>query len=486
MMKRKLKNFNHSNNIYKCMATNSTFEDDEKKTETLTVEQYALGCEGLCNMKYNPSQLFFCHHKDCDNENKKMLCAECGHLSHRNGKHSFTTNSKSVQQLLVPDQKEYKFGKQTAAALKKHSEKMQHLIWNQRWHAVESSATLLTSLGVCVGKSMVEFARYSSYCVGKECLKSISSNSPWGNVIGIGLEWGYIWYRYQGKQISKKEAIALTSASVASTLASTAAAFKLSGFTDELIKTGSLHPYAAVGVTIIGAIIVGICVRYGMDHLWQKWFVDEEQDARTALQKEALKYFFGTENYDIDDEKKFNEKLLKRTYRRMALICHPDTKDGNDEEWLKLCSYYGILTRICEYKIEAKNKNKDDVHVQTTQNSSDDEKAASLKMAKESASTSLDSINKDIPEKYICPITHQIMYDPVIAFDGFCYEKNAIENYLKMHKKSPKTGADAPYLFVFPNHQCKANITKFIKANNIISPKHDGKLQKKGNETDFM
>eukprot|EP01084_Bolivina_argentea_P243423 408085_1 len=43
------------------------------------------------------------------------------------------------------------------------------------------------------------------------------------------------------------------------------------------------------------------------------------------------------------------------------------------------------------------------------------------------------SLNKkkvEIPKRFLCGITKQIMRDPVIAFDGHSYERNAIESYL--------------------------------------------------------
>ena len=75
--------------------------------------------------------------------------------------------------------------------------------------------------------------------------------------------------------------------------------------------------------------------------------------------------------------------------------------------------------------------------------------------------------NQDIPEQYICPITKKIMIDPVMAFDGYCYEKKAIENYLKNHNKSPKTGEHTKYNIVFPNHRLKQEIEKYIKEHNV-------------------
>ena len=84
---------------------------------------------------------------------------------------------------------------------------------------------------------------------------------------------------------------------------------------------------------------------------------DEKQEQRKQQRKEALKCFFDDANYDIDDENKFNEKILRRRYRRLALIHHPDTQDGNEKEWLELCMYYGILTRICEFQIKEREQN---------------------------------------------------------------------------------------------------------------------------------
>lgn len=46
---------------------------------------------------------------------------------------------------------------------------------------------------------------------------------------------------------------------------------------------------------------------------------------------------------------------------------------------------------------------------------------------------------KPLPE-YICPISHEIMINPVIAEDGFSYERENIERWLKTNSISPMTG----------------------------------------------
>ena len=44
-----------------------------------------------------------------------------------------------------------------------------------------------------------------------------------------------------------------------------------------------------------------------------------------------------------------------------------------------------------------------------------------------------------IPQNFICPITHDIMIDPVICSDGISYERVAIQRWLIDHNTSPMT-----------------------------------------------
>lgn len=44
------------------------------------------------------------------------------------------------------------------------------------------------------------------------------------------------------------------------------------------------------------------------------------------------------------------------------------------------------------------------------------------------------------PKHFLCPITYDIMQDPVIASDGYTYERSAIMNWIKNNNTSPMTG----------------------------------------------
>jgi len=45
-----------------------------------------------------------------------------------------------------------------------------------------------------------------------------------------------------------------------------------------------------------------------------------------------------------------------------------------------------------------------------------------------------------IRDEFICPITYELMREPVVAMDGHTYEKHAIEKWLKTNHTSPRSG----------------------------------------------
>lgn len=47
--------------------------------------------------------------------------------------------------------------------------------------------------------------------------------------------------------------------------------------------------------------------------------------------------------------------------------------------------------------------------------------------------------DEDIPREFICPITQTIMVDPVLSSDGYSYEREAIEAWLRNDETSPMT-----------------------------------------------
>merc|ERR1712183_579093 len=50
-----------------------------------------------------------------------------------------------------------------------------------------------------------------------------------------------------------------------------------------------------------------------------------------------------------------------------------------------------------------------------------------------------------------CPITGRVLRDPVVAADGFTYEREAIQRHLQTKKRSPVTGEALPHATLWPN-----------------------------------
>ena len=67
-----------------------------------------------------------------------------------------------------------------------------------------------------------------------------------------------------------------------------------------------------------------------------------------------------------------------------------------------------------------------------------------------------------IPEKYCCSITHQVMIDPVIAADGYNYEREAITQWLQTHDTSPKTNEKLDHKNLTTNHDKRSDILDFL------------------------
>ena len=65
-------------------------------------------------------------------------------------------------------------------------------------------------------------------------------------------------------------------------------------------------------------------------------------------------------------------------------------------------------------------------------------------------------------DEFACPITRELMRDPVIAADGHTYDREAIEMWLRNHDTSPKAGGPMDHLFLVPNHNLKRLIRDLI------------------------
>ena len=64
---------------------------------------------------------------------------------------------------------------------------------------------------------------------------------------------------------------------------------------------------------------------------------------------------------------------------------------------------------------------------------------------------------------FVCPITQEIMKDPVCTIDGHSYDRVAIETWFERRITSPLTGALLGSRTVFPNHALRSSIEEWRK-----------------------
>lgn len=70
-----------------------------------------------------------------------------------------------------------------------------------------------------------------------------------------------------------------------------------------------------------------------------------------------------------------------------------------------------------------------------------------------------------IPRQFLCPLTNQIMADPVMTVDGLSFERKAIEMWLSKNEVSPITGETLESKATLANIALKRMIEEFVKSN---------------------
>ncbi|XP_003405882.1 WD repeat, SAM and U-box domain-containing protein 1 isoform X1 [Loxodonta africana] len=80
--------------------------------------------------------------------------------------------------------------------------------------------------------------------------------------------------------------------------------------------------------------------------------------------------------------------------------------------------------------------------------------------------TKVKSLSSGIPDEFICPITRELMKEPVIASDGYSYEKEAMENWIgKKKRTSPMTNLILPSVVLTPNRTLKMAIDRWLETH---------------------
>lgn len=68
----------------------------------------------------------------------------------------------------------------------------------------------------------------------------------------------------------------------------------------------------------------------------------------------------------------------------------------------------------------------------------------------------------EAPDEFLCPITRELMKDPVIAADGYSYERESIESWIGgKNKTSPMTNLPLPTTLLTPNRSLNMAIARW-------------------------
>lgn len=72
--------------------------------------------------------------------------------------------------------------------------------------------------------------------------------------------------------------------------------------------------------------------------------------------------------------------------------------------------------------------------------------------------------------EFICPITYELMFEPVQCAFGHNYEREAIEKWYRDHNTSPVSGRAVPHKYLTPNIYLRNEICEWRAKNNIPDP----------------
>lgn len=68
----------------------------------------------------------------------------------------------------------------------------------------------------------------------------------------------------------------------------------------------------------------------------------------------------------------------------------------------------------------------------------------------------------EAPDEFLCPISREVMSDPVIAADGYSYERESIESWIRgKTKTSPMTNLPLLTTLLTPNRSLKMAIARW-------------------------
>src|SRR5688500_13856358 len=86
-----------------------------------------------------------------------------------------------------------------------------------------------------------------------------------------------------------------------------------------------------------------------------------------------------------------------------------------------------------------------------------------------------------ISEDFLCPITHELMTDPVATADGQIYERKAIAQWLQEHNTSPLTNEKLAHKILTVIPFVKKQIQSYLEKTKVCTATEFLEVVKSGN-----
>ncbi|KFK33987.1 hypothetical protein AALP_AA5G087000 [Arabis alpina] len=116
--------------------------------------------------------------------------------------------------------------------------------------------------------------------------------------------------------------------------------------------------------------------------------------------------------------------------------------------------------------------------VQTENDNNEDQKVGDNSRSSGQTSTAASQKIPVIPDDFRCPISLEMMRDPVIVSTGQTYERTCIEKWLEAgHSTCPKTQQALTSTTLTPNYVLRSLIAQWCEANDIEPPKPPSSLR---------
>ena len=78
-----------------------------------------------------------------------------------------------------------------------------------------------------------------------------------------------------------------------------------------------------------------------------------------------------------------------------------------------------------------------------------------------------------VPRSFACPITQEVMTDPVVTVDGHSFERAAVEEWFRRRVSNPMTGLPLDSATLTPNHTLRGSIAELLNRRPELAPRED-------------